>query len=163
MRGRGTHVCLVNRSAHHYRPAASDRGRPLPRVGLYSATLGDDGSLLHVLASWLDGLVIAAFGVGPVPATWVARLSGIVTQLQAADHVAPTSRKSGQEAEIAERIPVMLASHVGAGFTAINTYGFAGSECDLIASGLIPPGSSTDTKPACSCRSSSPPRTTAHH
>ncbi|GAA0546978.1 asparaginase [Paractinoplanes ferrugineus] len=111
------HVRLVNRPAHHYRPATPDRGRPLPRVGLYSATLGDDGSLLPLLASQIDGLVIAAFGVGHVPETWVAHL-----------------------AEIADRIPVVLASRTGAGFTATNTYGFAGSERDLIARGLIPAG-----------------------
>ncbi|MFI1996882.1 asparaginase [Actinoplanes sp. NPDC020271] len=91
--------------------------RPLPRVGIHTAALGDDGALLPILARELDGLVIAGFGVGHVPDIWV-------THLEAAAH----------------RIPVVLASRTGAGFTASTTYGFPGSERDLLDRGLIPAG-----------------------
>ncbi|GAA2471510.1 asparaginase [Winogradskya humida] len=111
------YVRLVNRPAHRYRPPAPNRDQPVPRVGLYTATLGDDGGLLPALASHLDGLVIAAFGAGHVPQQWVANIE-----------------------EIAGRIPVVFASRTGSGFTATDTYGFPGSESDLIARGLIPAG-----------------------
>lgn len=89
----------------------------LPRVGLYTATLGDDGSLLGTFADECDGLVVAGFGVGHVPASWVAGL-----------------------AAIAQRIPVVLASRTGAGFTGRRTYRYPGSERDLAERGLIAAG-----------------------
>jgi L-asparaginase len=110
-------VRIVNRPATRYTLAVSPRGGPLPRVGVYTATLGDDGTLLPLLADQLDGLVIAGFGVGHVPESWAEPL-----------------------AAIAQRIPVVLSSRTGAGFTAADTYGFAGSERDLLRRGLIPAG-----------------------
>ncbi|GGR12993.1 L-asparaginase [Actinoplanes ianthinogenes] len=107
-------VRIVNRPLRRRSVPAPRRQ---PRVGLYTATLGDDGSLLPVLAERLDGLVVAGFGVGHVPASWVERLE-----------------------EIAGRIPVVLASRTGAGFVATDSYGFSGSERDLIGRGLIPAG-----------------------
>ncbi|MFI2906794.1 asparaginase [Streptomyces sp. PDY-4] len=102
--------------AHKPRPLAATLDRPA-RVILYLATLGDDGALLDVLLNQVDGMVIAGFGVGHVPETWVPVL-----------------------AKAAQRIPVVLASRTGAGTTLTRAYGFDGSEKDLLSRGLIGAG-----------------------
>jgi L-asparaginase len=102
------------------RPA---RPEPLPaptaaaRVGLYTVTFDDDPALLAGLASGVDGLVVAGFGVGHVPAVLVETLG-----------------------DLAARMPVVLASRTGAGSVLRHTYYAPGSEIDLLGRGLIDGG-----------------------
>ncbi|MGV9266683.1 asparaginase [Kitasatospora sp. NPDC003701] len=102
--------------AHKPLPLPSATARPA-RVGVYAASLGDDGSLLAPLLEQVDGMVVAGFGVGHVPAAWVPVLQ-----------------------EAAQRIPVVLASRTGGGTTLTHAYGFDGSEKDLLDRGLIGAG-----------------------
>lgn len=89
--------------------------RPDVRVGLAVCSLSDDGGWLHGYQE--DGLVVAGFGVGHVPESWVDLLE-----------------------DLSERIPVMLASRIGAGPVLRGTYGFVGSETDLQDRGLLGAG-----------------------
>lgn len=87
------------------------------RVGLITVAMGDDGALLNRAGDLFDGLVIAGLGAGHVPAGMVP-----VVAAQAA------------------RIPVILSTRTGAGSVLRQTYGYAGSERDLLDRGLIQSG-----------------------
>jgi L-asparaginase len=90
----------------------------VPAVALLTAALGDDSRLIaRVEELGYAGVVLEAFGGGHVPA-----------------HVVPAL------ADLASRIPVVLASRAGGGEALRETYGFPGSERDLLARGLVPAG-----------------------
>jgi L-asparaginase len=90
----------------------------VPDVALLRMSLGDDGRLIDAVDSLgYQGLVVEAFGGGHVPA-----------------HVVPSLE------HLATRIPVVLASRTGGGEVLRETYGFPGSERDLLERGLIRAG-----------------------
>jgi L-asparaginase len=90
----------------------------VPPVALLTAMLGDDARLVaEVERLGYGGLVIEGFGGGHVAGRCVATLE-----------------------ELAARIPVVLASRTGGGEVLRETYGFPGSERDLLARGLVGAG-----------------------
>jgi L-asparaginase len=90
-------------------------GATLPRVGLLTVALDDP----HRAAAHArdDGLVVEAMGAGHLPEA-------------TADAVV----------ELAQRVPVLLASRAGAGEVFRATYGFPGAEIGLLARGVRPAG-----------------------
>ncbi|MER5927841.1 asparaginase [Streptomyces mirabilis] len=84
------------------------------RTAIVTAGLGDDGTILQAVGDVVDGLVVAAFGAGHVPMACVDALT-----------------------DLAKSMPVVLATRTGAGPVLQRTYGFPGSESDLLARGLI--------------------------
>ena len=115
--------CVVEGDARFFRPPGHRLTVPLPgtaswpEVAIVITALGDTGVGLEGLAAHLNGLVVAAMGAGHVPSAMVPVLESI-----------------------ASRIPVVLASRTGSGHVLTRTYGFPGSEADLIGRGLIPAG-----------------------
>ena len=95
-----------------------------PCIPLYRVSLGDDGLTLTAVAdSDPAGLVLEGFGVG---------------------HVGPEVARIA--AELAARIPVVLVSRTGAGASLRSTYGFEGSERDLLERGLLSGGALSGVK-----------------
>ena len=87
-------------------------------VALYKVPFGDDGRLLREVGRLgYEGLVVEALGGGHLPTNMVGILE-----------------------ELARRLPVVLASRTGGGEVLTRTYGFPGSEIDLLGRGLIPAG-----------------------
>lgn len=85
-----------------------------PRIPILRVAVGTDTAEVEALTAGADGLVVEGVGGGHVP-------SPIVSALEAA----------------ARRIPVVLASRIGGGGTLASTYGYPGSELDLLARGLV--------------------------
>jgi L-asparaginase len=100
-------------------PATVDLpGEVAPRpVALVTVVLGDDGSALRAAAARSEGIVVEAMGGGHVP----------VPVAEAIGEIAPT-------------MPVVLASRTQAGEVLHSTYGFPGSERDLLARGALSGG-----------------------
>jgi L-asparaginase len=87
-------------------------------VALLSAVLGDDGRMMSAVKRLgYQGAVVEALGAGHLPASWVPAAQALASDM-----------------------PVVLATRVRAGRVLEQTYGFAGSEKDLIEKGLIPAG-----------------------
>ncbi|MBB6334508.1 asparaginase [Schaalia hyovaginalis] len=107
-----------------YRPL--DRMAPLPlpdksepRIPIIMAALDDDGELLRAAISTRPrGIVVSAMGSGHVP----------VPMADAAEEA------------VRAGIPVVFASRTGGGTTTRNSYGYPGSEVDLLRRGLIGAG-----------------------
>ena len=92
-------------------------GPPAP-VALIKAAMGDDGRLFGSLPGLgYAGVVLEGMGAGHVPAD-VAPLVG----------------------DLAAKIPVVLASRAMTGHVFTRTYGYPGSEIDLIQRGVLPSG-----------------------
>jgi L-asparaginase len=109
---------LVEATAHYLRPPFPRKVLPLPqqtaqRVALLEASLSADNALLeNIIALGYDGLVIGGFGAGHVSGGWADAIE-----------------------TIAKTIPVVIATRTGSGSTAQSSYGFVGSEMDLIRRG----------------------------
>lgn len=87
-------------------------------VAQISLGLGDDARLLPTLKGLgYKGAVIEGMGAGHVPAATVGAIEALVAQM-----------------------PVVLCTRVRGGRVFTQTYGFAGSEMDLIAKGVVPCG-----------------------
>lgn len=88
---------------------------PFPPVALLTLALGDDARIATALEGLgYRGVVLEALGGGHAPKEAVAAL-----------------------ARLAQRMPVVLTSRAGAGPVLHRTYGFAGSERDLLDRGLL--------------------------
>ncbi|MEO6826860.1 MAG: asparaginase [Microbacteriaceae bacterium] len=109
------HIAFRMRDHAHFTALAGIR---FPAVALLKMSLGDDGRLLGPVESLgYRGLVVEAFGGGHVRAA-----------------LAPTL------GDLAAKMPVVLSSRTGSGSVLQETYGFPGSERDLLERGLIPAG-----------------------
>jgi L-asparaginase len=82
----------------------------VPVVGTW---LGDDGRLLRAAAQGADGIVLVGLGAGHLPPPVLAALSAI-------------------------DVPVVLALRPERGAMLRETYGFEGSERDVLAAGVVP-------------------------
>ncbi|GGN16563.1 L-asparaginase [Lentzea pudingi] len=108
---------VVEGTPRYFHPAYQQTALPrpvdMPAVPLIEATVDDDGAILD----WLDvkGVVVAATGAGHVSAGMAEAISRA-------------------------RFPVVVASRTGAGTTFRTTYGFVGSESDLIKRGVVMAG-----------------------
>jgi len=94
------------------------QGSRIAPVALLTVTMGEDDRLAAAVKDLgFEGVVIEALGAGHVPAALVRPLE-----------------------ELASLMPVVLCSRTGGGPILEHTYGFPGSEQDLLARGLISGG-----------------------
>ncbi|MPV37628.1 L-asparaginase [Georgenia subflava] len=99
-------------------PALPQPSRTAVRVALLEPGIGDDGGVVDlVVEAGYDGLVLAGSGAGHVPE--------------------PVADAVGRAVL---RLPVVVGSRTGSGTTATRTYGYAGSEVDLLARGAVMAG-----------------------
>lgn len=107
-----------------YRPLSRMSTLPVPdgaepRIPIIMAALDDDGELLRAaIATQPRGIVLSAMGSGHVP----------VPMADAAEEA------------VRAGIPLVFASRTGGGTTTRNSYGYPGSEVDLLNRGLIGAG-----------------------
>ena len=105
---------IVVRPTGEHKVMPPEGAQEIP-VALYHVALGDDGRLLSAMEeAGYAGLVVEAMGGGHVPSVMVETLE-----------------------DLASRMPVVLASRTGGGEVLRATYGFIGSEVDLLERGLI--------------------------
>ena len=105
---------VVLRPAGRHKITLSEEAQERP-VALHTVALGDDGRALAAIEELgYAGLVIEALGGGHVPSVMVEKLE-----------------------DLAGKMPVVLASRTGGGEVLRATYGFVGSEMDLLERGLI--------------------------
>lgn len=117
-------VRLLTRVRRPALPALDAGAAALPPVALLKIAMGDDGRLLRAVPDLgFAGLVIEGAGAGHVPGA-IAALVG----------------------EVTARLPVVLASRTLAGPVFERTYGYAGSEIDLLARGVLSAGLLTGVK-----------------
>jgi L-asparaginase len=118
------HVRIALRPVARHHIALPRAPDSVPPVALVKVALGDDARLLTAIGSLgYQGLIVEATGGGHVPRAFVEPL-----------------------AALAAKMPVILASRTGAGEVLHSTYGFAGSETDLLKRGLIHGGIIDGTK-----------------
>lgn len=105
---------VVLRPTREHKVTLPENAQDQP-VALYHVALGDDGRLLpEIEQKGYAGLVVEAMGGGHVPSVMVETLE-----------------------DLAAKMPVVLASRTGGGEVLRSTYGFIGSEMDLLERGLI--------------------------
>lgn len=115
---------LLARVAPIELPSLDGAGDELPPVALIKIAMGEDGRLIRAVPGLGHaGLVIEGAGAGHVPAA-VADIVG----------------------EVASQMPVVLASRTLAGPAFERTYGYPGSEIDLIGRGALSGGFLTGLK-----------------
>ena len=112
------HIPVVPRGRTRGLALAEGQVDRLPRVATLKVGIDDDLALVRGVEDLgYEGLVIEAMGGGHLP-SWTV------------EHIA----------ELAQRIPVVFATRTGAGQVYESTYGFPGSEKDLLDRGLIGAG-----------------------
>jgi L-asparaginase len=97
------------------RALVENPARPWPKIALLTCSLGDHGEVSDfAMRCGYEGIVVAGFGAGHVSNHFAQRIE-----------------------QLTPRIPILIASQTGSGSTASNTYGFDGSETDLVRKGAL--------------------------